>query len=73
MPRITVYRAARPTYWADHRAVSREFMRARLARRLYGTPIPETLWRARFSRWSRRHEYMLALHIELGDVAAEPG
>ena len=24
-------------------------------------------------RWSMRHEYMLALYIELGDVAAEPG
>jgi hypothetical protein len=60
-------------YRADCAGVSPEFMRAKLARRLYGTPIPEALWRARFSRWSTRHELMLALHIELGDVAAEPG
>jgi hypothetical protein len=49
------------------------FMRAMLVRRLYGTPIPEALWRAKFSFWSMRHEYNLALQIELGDVAAEPG
>jgi hypothetical protein len=60
-------------YRADHNAVSLDFMRAKLARRLHGTPIPEVLWRARFSRWTMRHEYMLALSIELGDVAAEPG
>jgi hypothetical protein len=60
-------------YRADHNAVSLDLMRAKLARRLYGTPIPEALWRARFSRWSMRHEYMLALSIEVGDVAAQPG
>lgn len=60
-------------YQADRGAVSPGFMRAKLARRLYGTPIPEAVWRAKFSRWSTRHEYILALHIELGDVAAEPG
>jgi hypothetical protein len=60
-------------YQADRSAVSPEFMRAKLAQRLYGTPIPEALWRAKFSRWSTRHEYILALHIELGDVAPEPG
>jgi hypothetical protein len=54
-------------------AESLDFMRAMLARRLYGTPIPEALWRAKFSLWSMRHEYMLALQIELGNVAAEPG
>ena len=54
-------------------AVSTEFMRAKLARRLYGTPILEALLRAKFSRWSTRHEHILALHIELGDVAPEPG
>lgn len=55
---------------------SPEFMRARLALRLDGTPIPEALWRAQSSGRSPRlprHEYMLALYIELGDVAAEPG
>jgi hypothetical protein len=60
-------------YRPDGSAESAEFMRAELARRLYGTPVPEALWRAKFSRWSSRHEYMLALLIELGDVAAEPG
>ena len=61
------------TYRTDRGAVSPELMRAKLARRLYGTPIPESLWRVSFSRRSTRLEYVLALHIELGDVAAEPG
>jgi hypothetical protein len=60
-------------YTGDRGRRSPEFMRAKLARRLYGTPIPEALWRAKASRWSTRHEYMLALFIELGDVAADPG
>lgn len=54
-------------------ARSPEFMRAKLALRLDGTPIPEVLWRARSSGRSPLREYMLALYIELGDVAAEPG
>lgn len=60
-------------YRADCAGLSPEFMRAKLAQRLYGTPIPEALWRAKFSCWSTRHEIRLALHIELGEVAAEPG
>jgi hypothetical protein len=60
-------------YEGDRRATSSEFMRAKLARRLYGTPIPESLWRVKFTRWSTRQEYMLALNIELGEVAAQPG
>ena len=60
-------------YRSDRGTRSVEFMRAKLAQRLHGTPIPEALWRAKFSRWSTRHEYMLALKIELGDLAAEPG
>jgi hypothetical protein len=53
-------------------ATSSEFMRAKLAQQRHGTPVPEALWRARFSTRSARQEYMLALCIELGDVAAEP-
>jgi hypothetical protein len=53
---------------------SPEYMRAQLTQLLDGTPIPEELYRN--SRWpwpaSPRIEYMIALQIEAGRVAADP-
>lgn len=55
---------------------SPEYMRADLSRLLDGTPIPEEIYRRRFPSWrwpaSPRHEYMIALYIAAGRVAAEP-
>jgi hypothetical protein len=50
-----------------------ELMHAKLTRRLHSMLVPEALWRAAASRLSIFYMYMHALHIELGDVAAEPG
>jgi hypothetical protein len=51
-------------------------MRALLSRVLDGTPIPEELYRSRFPSWQwpakPRGEYMIALHIAAGRVAADP-
>ena len=55
---------------------SPEYMRAQLLRLLDGTPVPEEIHRSRFPSWqwpaSPRHEYMVALHIAAGRVAAAP-
>jgi hypothetical protein len=61
---------------------SPEYMRARLSQIMDGTPIPEELYRSCFapSRWRvrrrrrvrRRLEYMIALYIAVGRVAADP-
>jgi 5-methylcytosine-specific restriction endonuclease McrA len=50
-----------------------ELMRAKLARRLYGTPIPERVWRASYSYWSSRHERALDIEIALGEIEPETG
>lgn len=55
---------------------SSEYMRAQLSRLLDRTPVPEELHRSRFPsrRWpaSPRIEYMIALYITAGKVAADP-
>jgi hypothetical protein len=56
--------------------VSPEYMRAQLSRILDGVPVPEEIHRSRFPSWrwpaSPRMEYMVALHIAAGRVAADP-
>jgi hypothetical protein len=53
-----------------------EYIRAALARLLDGTPVPEELHRRRYSPWTwparPRIEYMIALYIAAGRVAADP-
>lgn len=53
-----------------------EYMRAALARLLDGTPVPEELHRRQCSSWAwparPRVEYMIALYIAAGRVAADP-
>jgi HNH endonuclease len=55
---------------------SPELMRAQLRRLLDGTPIPEALHRSASPSWhwpaSPRIEYMIALYIAAGLVAADP-
>jgi 5-methylcytosine-specific restriction endonuclease McrA len=55
---------------------SPEYMRAKLSRLLDGTPVPEELHRSQFPSWrwpaSPRIEYMIALYIAAGQVAADP-
>ncbi len=52
---------------------SADLMRAMLARRLYGTPIPERVWRASYPCWSSRHERVLDIKIAFGQIEPEPG
>jgi hypothetical protein len=56
--------------------VSPEYMRAQLSRILDGVPVPEEIHRSRHPSWrwpaSPRMEYMIALHIAAGRVAADP-
>ena len=53
-----------------------EYVRARLSRLLDGTPVPEELRRSCFASWAypapRRIEFMIALNIAAGEVAADP-
>jgi 5-methylcytosine-specific restriction endonuclease McrA len=57
-------------------APSPEYMRAGLSRVMDGTPIPEELYRSCFTSWRwparPRIEYMIALSIDAGRVAADP-
>jgi hypothetical protein len=56
--------------------VSAIYMRAQLSWLLDGTQVPEELHRSRFPSWrwpaSPRIEYMIALYISAGKVAADP-
>lgn len=60
----------------DSRWVRPEYVRALLAQRVDGIPIPEGIHRACSPSWaypaSRRVEYMIALLIAIGDMAADP-
>jgi hypothetical protein len=53
-----------------------EYIRAKLSRLLEDTPVPEELHRSCFASWAypARHqiEYMMALNIAGGEVAADP-
>jgi 5-methylcytosine-specific restriction endonuclease McrA len=53
-----------------------EYMRAALARLLDGTPVPEELHRRQYTSWTwparPRIEYVIALKIAAGRVAADP-
>jgi 5-methylcytosine-specific restriction endonuclease McrA len=55
---------------------SPEYMRAKLSRLVDGTPVPEELHRSQFPSWrwpaSPHIEYMIALYIAAGQVAADP-
>jgi hypothetical protein len=53
-----------------------EYVRADLSSLLDGTPVPEELHRSCFASWAypaaRRVEFMIALYIAAGEVAADP-